>query len=63
MNFTFSPDFNQTLTVQPDGFVALKGAGTLFAEGLTIPQMERDGGECVSRLSARARDHCDSEGF
>lgn len=41
VNFTFSPDFNQTLTVQPDGFVALKGAGTLFAEGLTIPQMQR----------------------
>jgi polysaccharide export outer membrane protein len=39
VNFTFSPDFNQTLTVQPDGYVALKGAGTMFVEGLTIPQM------------------------
>jgi polysaccharide biosynthesis/export protein len=41
VNFTFSPDFNQTLTVQPDGFVALKGAGTVLAEGLTIPQMQQ----------------------
>ena len=41
VNFTFSPDFNQTLTVQPDGFVALKGAGTLLAEGLTIPEMQQ----------------------
>jgi hypothetical protein len=41
INFIFSPDFNQTLTVQPDGFVALKGAGTLLAEGLTVPQMSR----------------------
>jgi len=40
VNFTFSPDFNQTLTVQPDGFVALKGAGTLLAEGLTVPQLQ-----------------------
>ncbi len=40
-NFTFSPDFNQTLTVQPDGFVALKGAGTLFVEGLTIIEMQQ----------------------
>ena len=40
VSFTFSPDFNQTLTVQPDGFVALKGAGTLLAEGLTVPQMQ-----------------------
>ena len=40
VNFTFSPDFNQTLTVLPDGFVALKGAGTLLAEGLTVPEMQ-----------------------
>ena len=41
VNFTFSPDFNQTLTVQPDGFVALKGAGTVFVEGLTILEMQQ----------------------
>jgi polysaccharide biosynthesis/export protein len=41
VSFTFSPDFNQTLIVQPDGFVALRGAGVLFAEGLTVPQMQR----------------------
>jgi polysaccharide biosynthesis/export protein len=41
LNFTFSPDFNQTLTVQPDGFMALKGAGVLLAEGLTIPEMQQ----------------------
>jgi len=39
VNFTFSPDYNQSLTVQPDGFVVLKGAGTVFAEGLTLPQL------------------------
>jgi len=41
VSFTFSPDFNQTLTVQPDGFLALKGAGVLLAEGLTIPEMQQ----------------------
>jgi polysaccharide biosynthesis/export protein len=41
VSFTFSPEFNQTLTVQPDGFVALKGAGVLLAEGLTVPQMQQ----------------------
>ncbi len=40
VNFTFSPDFNQNLTVQPDGYVALRGAGTLLAAGLTVPQMQ-----------------------
>ncbi len=39
-SFTFSPDFNQSLTVQPDGFVSLRGAGTIFAEGLTLPQLQ-----------------------
>ena len=39
-NFTFSPDFNQSLTVQPDGFVALRGAGTIFAEGLTLAELQ-----------------------
>lgn len=40
-NFTFSPDFNQSLTVQPDGFVALRGAGAILAEGLTLPQLQQ----------------------
>jgi len=40
VNFTFSPEFNQTVTVQPDGFVALKGAGTVLAEGFTVPEMQ-----------------------
>ena len=38
VNFTLSPEFNQTLTVQPDGFVSLRGAGIVFAEGLTLPE-------------------------
>jgi protein involved in polysaccharide export with SLBB domain len=41
VSFTFSPDFNQTLTVQPDGFVFLRGAGAVVAEGLTVPQLQR----------------------
>jgi len=40
-NFTFSPDYNQSLTVQPDGYVALKGAGSVLAEGLTLPQLQQ----------------------
>lgn len=39
VSFSFSPEFNQSLTVQPDGFIALRGAGTLVAEGLTLPQL------------------------
>ena len=38
LSFTLSPEFDQTLTVQPDGYVALKGAGLVFAEGLTLEE-------------------------
>jgi polysaccharide biosynthesis/export protein len=41
VNFTFSPEFNQILTVQPDGFVVLRGAGLLLAEGLTVSQLQQ----------------------
>ena len=41
LNFTFSADYNQSLTVQPDGFVVLKGAGTILAEGLTLPELQQ----------------------
>lgn len=40
VGFTFSPEFNQTLTVQPDGYVPLKGAGQIFAEGSTVPELQ-----------------------
>lgn len=39
VKFTFSPELDQTATVQPDGYIALKGAGQLFAEGLTVDEL------------------------
>lgn len=41
VSFTFSPEFNQSLTIQPDGFVALRGAGPVFAEGLTVAELRQ----------------------
>jgi polysaccharide export outer membrane protein len=38
--FTFSPELNETVTVQPDGFIPLKGGPLVIAEGATIPQLE-----------------------
>jgi len=40
IDFPFSPQYNQLLTVQPDGYVPLKGAQQLYVEGLTIPQIQ-----------------------
>lgn len=40
VSFTLSPEFNQAVILQPDGFVALKEAGTVYAEGLTMPEFK-----------------------
>lgn len=39
VRFTFSSEFDQTLTVQPDGLVQLKAIGDVAAEGLTISEL------------------------
>ena len=39
VDMVFSPEFNQTLAVQPDGFVTLKGIGSVHVEGKTIPEL------------------------
>lgn len=36
ISFTVAPEFNQTLTVQPDGYVMLKDAGMVRVEGLNL---------------------------
>ena len=39
IQFTFSPEFDQTVAIQPDGFVALKAVDSVFAEGLTLTEL------------------------
>ena len=41
LSFPFSPEFNQTVTVQPDGFVTLREAGDLKVASLTVPQLRQ----------------------
>src|SRR5215469_10188766 len=38
ISFTVAPEFNQTLTVQPDGYVMLKDAGMVAVQGLNLGQ-------------------------
>ncbi len=35
VTFPLTPEFNQTISIQPDGFVSLAGAGDVHLEGLT----------------------------
>ena len=39
VDFAFSPEFNQTVVLQPDGFITLRGAGNMHVEGQTIPEL------------------------
>lgn len=39
LTFMITPEFNQTLTVQPDGFITLRDVGDLKAAGKTLPEL------------------------
>lgn len=39
VHFTFSPEFDQTASVQPDGLLVLLGGGPILAEGQTIEEL------------------------
>jgi polysaccharide export outer membrane protein len=39
VTFEFVPDFNQAATVQPDGFVTMKGIGDVKVIGQTVPEL------------------------
>jgi polysaccharide biosynthesis/export protein len=38
ISFTVAPEFNQSLTVQPDGYVMLKDAGMVAVQGLNLTE-------------------------
>lgn len=37
LNFEFNPEFNQTVSIQPDGFVTLKGLGDVHIANRSVP--------------------------
>ncbi len=38
LNFTYTPEFNQTVTVQPDGYINLRGIGDMRVQDKTTPE-------------------------
>lgn len=40
LDFPFTPEFNQTLTILPDGYISLRGVGSLHVEGETVPELK-----------------------
>jgi polysaccharide export outer membrane protein len=41
LTFPQVPEFNQSLTVQPDGYVTLRAVGDLRVQGRTMPQLQQ----------------------
>jgi len=39
VSFDLSPEFNQNVTVQPDGFITLREVGDLHVAGQTVPEL------------------------
>lgn len=41
LSFPLSPEYDQTVTVQPDGFIGLVGVSDLHVEGMTVPELRQ----------------------
>lgn len=39
LEFPFTPEFNQTVTIQPDGYVTLRGIDNMRVQGQTLPEV------------------------
>ena len=42
IDFPYTPDFNQTVTVNPDGYISLRNAGGVHVDGETVPEIKKD---------------------
>jgi polysaccharide biosynthesis/export protein len=40
LHFPYVPEFDQTITVQPDGYVSLRGIGDLHIQGRSLPELK-----------------------
>jgi len=39
LEFPFTPEFNQAVTVQPDGYITLRGVENMHVQGETVPEV------------------------
>lgn len=40
LDFPFTPEYNENVTVQPDGYVTLITVGEMHVEGMTVPEVQ-----------------------
>src|SRR5262245_7978596 len=53
VQFRYTPEFNQTVTVQPDGYITMEIAGDLKVAGFTVEQTKQ---AILRQASARLQD-------
>jgi len=53
VQFRYSPEFNQTITVQPDGYISLEISGDIKVAAMTVEQTRN---AILSRAAKRLRD-------
>ena len=53
IQYRYSPEFNQTVTVQPDGYITLEVGGDLKVAGMTVDQTRQ---AILKKASARLQD-------
>ena len=39
ISFPITPEFDQTVMIQPDGYITLRAAGDLYVEGMSLPEL------------------------
>ncbi len=39
ITFQISPEYDQTVAIQPDGYISLRGVGDLYIEGKSVPEL------------------------
>ncbi len=39
ITFALSPELNQQVTIQPDGYINLQNVGSLYVQGMTVPEV------------------------
>lgn len=50
IDFPYTPDFNQTVTVNPDGYISLRNAGGIHIAGETVPEIKTDIQKAYSKI-------------
>ena len=53
IQYRYSPEFNQTVTVQPDGYITLEVGGDLKVAGMTVDQLRQ---AILTKASTRLQD-------